>query len=71
MPYNRSAQGRSEHNLSHVSTCKLAVRATMERPRGMAVQHTVSVGERTSKARTAFLGFSLARIAGGCMEEHS
>ena len=31
----------------------------------------VSVRERTNKARTAFLGCPLARVGGGCIEEHS
>ena len=30
-----------------------------------------SVRERTNKARTAFLGCPLARVGGGCIEEHS
>ena len=30
----------------------------------------VSVRERTNKARTAFLGCPLARVGGGCIEEH-
>ena len=40
----------------------------MERPRGMPVEHTVSVRERTSKVRTAFPVGLLARVGGGCME---
>ena len=43
----------------------------MERPRGMAVQHTVSVRERTSKARTTFPVGTLARVDGWCVEQHS
>ena len=52
----------------------LAARAAAVHPTastGHAHGAYVSVRERTTKARTAFLGCPLARVGGGCIEEHS
>ena len=52
----------------------LAARAAAVHPTastGHAHGAYVSVRERTNKARTAFLGCPLARVGGGCIEEHS
>ena len=52
----------------------LAARAAAVHPTastGHAHRAYVSVRERTNKARTAFLGCPLARVGGGCIEEHS
>ena len=51
----------------------LAARAAAVHPTastGHAYRAYVSVRERTTKARTAFLGCPLARVGGGCIEEH-
>ena len=52
----------------------LAARAAAVHPTastGHAYRAYVSVRERTTKARTAFLVGPLARVGGGCIEEHS
>ena len=51
----------------------LAARAAAVHPTastGHAHRAYVSVRERTNKARTAFLGCPLARVGGGCIEDH-
>ena len=48
-----------------------AARVAVEHPTA-AMGHACGayVSERTNKARTAFLGCPLARVGGGCIEEH-
>ena len=48
-----------------------AARAAVEHPTATMGHGPWSLRERTNKARTAFLGCPLARVGGGCIEEHS
>ena len=48
----------------------LAARAAVEHPTVATGHAQWSLRERTTKARTAFLGCPLARVGGGCIEEH-
>ena len=51
-----------------LSFCRQSRRRAPDRGHGACPW---SVRERTNKARTAFLGCPLARVGGGCIEEHS